>query len=231
MLSGGEVSIAHPKVVLLLVGISALVIGGYRGYRRFLKRVPTYLDLPSATLTRGRRLYGRVTRVGDGDNFRFYHTPGGFRAGWGWLRRIPTTPSKLKDQTLSVRLCGIDAPERLHWGNPAQPFSEEALQWLRSYIGDRSVTITPYAVDQYKRVVARAQVWKWNGLRDVSAEMLRRGLGVVYEAKSGAEFGNSEHVYRELELIAKYKRRGVWSLGRKFKSPGTYKNTHYKGKS
>jgi hypothetical protein len=45
-----------------------------------------------------------VTSVGDGDNFRIYHTPGGRLAGWGWLpgRRIPMDKKELKDQTVSV---------------------------------------------------------------------------------------------------------------------------------
>lgn len=217
-----------PQVVILLVSISTVVLGGYRVYRRHLKRFPTYLDLPRASLTDGTRLYGRVTRVGDGDNFRFFHTPGGIRAGWGWFRQIPSKPSSLKNQTLLVRLCGVDAPERLHWGNPAQPFSEEALVWLRSYIGGRGVWITPYSIDQYKRVVARAQVLKWNGIRDVSAEMLRNGLGVVYEGKTGAEFGNGEDWYRRLEQKAKRKRIGIWSLGKKLETPGQYKKENYK---
>ena len=104
-----------------------------------------------------------MTRVGDGDNFRFYHTPGGLLMGWGWLRKIPTTRKELKDETLMIRLCGIDAPEGAHFGKPAQPFADDALNWLRGYVDGKYVTITPYSIDQYKRVVARAQIWKWTG--------------------------------------------------------------------
>lgn len=88
----------------------------------------------------------------------------------------------------------------------------------------RSVTITPYSIDQYKRVVARAQVWKLTGKKDVSAEMLRNGMAVVYEATHGAEFGENEAWYRKLEARAKLKKLGLWSQGRKLVTPGNYKN-------
>lgn len=217
-----DVTILHPKVLLLSAGITTSAIFGYRFYRRYLCRVNTYLDLTTDILDNQRSLYGKVTRVGDGDNFRFFHTPGGILAGWGWLRKIPTTRSGLKDQTLMIRLLGIDAPERLHWGKPAQPLSEEALQWLKQYVDGRYVAITPYSIDQYKRVVARAQVWKWTGRKDVSAEMIKQGLAVVYESKVGAEFGEYEGWYRRLEARAKRLRRGVWGL-RKFQTPGAFK--------
>ena len=216
-----------PQVLLLSAGISGLVILGYRMYGRYVRRIRTYLDLTPKYLDGQRSLFGRVTRVGDGDNFRFYHTPGGKLMGWHWLRTVPATRLELKDETLMVRLCGVDAPERAHWGKPAQPHSEEALQWLQRYVMGRNVRITPYLIDQYKRVVARAQVWKWTGHKDVSAEMLKRGMGIVYEAKTGAEFGQHEAWYRRLELRARIMRRGVWGLA-KMTTPGQYKKLHYK---
>lgn len=219
-----KIGIFHPKVILLSAGATSLLFVLYRLYKRYIQRVATYMDLG---IHLDRRLYGRVTRVGDGDNFRFYHTPGGVLLGWGWLRTIPTTPKELKDQTLLVRLCGMDAPERAHFGKPAQPYSEDALIWLKSYLLHRSVTITPYSVDQYKRVVARAEVWKWTGRKDVSAEMLKNGLAVVYEG-GGAEFGNKEQRYRELEAKAKKLHLGLWGLGKKLVTPGEYKRIHFK---
>ncbi|EGV61649.1 putative endonuclease lcl3 [Yamadazyma tenuis] len=222
-----DVTILHPKVLLLSAGITTSVIFGYRFYKRYLRRIRTYLDLTPDILDNHIQLYGRVTRVGDGDNFRFYHTPGGVLAGWGWLRHVPTARSALKDETLMIRLSGIDAPERSHWGKPAQPLSEEALEWLKSYVNGRNVVITPYSIDQYKRVVARAQVWQWTGRKDVSAQMIKEGLAVVYESKVGAEFGIYEGWYRSLEAKAKKLKKGVWGL-RKFQSPGAFKKMYYK---
>lgn len=222
-----SVGILHPQVLLLSAGVSGSVIFGYRFYGRYVRRIRTYLDLNTSILEGRRSLYGRVTRVGDGDNFRFYHTPGGRLMGWGWLRSIPTTRLELKDETLMIRLCGVDAPERAHWGKPAQPYSEEALTWLTNYVMDRNIRITPYLIDQYKRLVGRAQVWKWNGKRDVSAEMIRNGVGIVYEGKVGAEFGDNENWYRSLESRAKFLRKGVWKL-KNMTTPGDFKKANYK---
>lgn len=220
-----KVSILHPKVLLLSAGLTAGGFLAYRFYARYIRRVHTYLNLTPDMLDGQRTLYGKVTRVGDGDNFRFYHTPGGVWLGWGWLFHVPTSRVDLKDETLMIRLCGVDAPEGAHFGKPAQPYSAEALHWLQDYLVGRSVTITPYSIDQYKRVVARAQVWKWTGRKDVSAEMLRNGLGVVYESKYGAEFGDSESWYRSLEAAAKKRKLGLWKLGKKLVTPGEYKRS------
>lgn len=219
------ISILHPKVLLLSAGLTGAAFLSYRLYSRYVRRVRNYLDLTPDILDGHRKLYGKVTRVGDGDNFRFFHTPGGVFLGWGWIRQVPTARSVLKSETLMIRLCGVDAPESAHFGKPAQPYSAEALLWLQNYINGRSVTITPFSIDQYKRVVARAQVWKWTGKKDISAEMLRKGLGVVYEAKNGAEFGGNELWYRRLEARAKRKKRGLWLLGKKLVTPGEYKKS------
>ncbi|KAJ8144617.1 hypothetical protein OY671_002297 [Metschnikowia pulcherrima] len=220
-----SISIYHPKVLLLSGGMTAGAFFSFRFYGRFIRRRRTYLDLTPRILDGQQKLYGRVTRVGDGDNFRFFHTPGGPFLGWGWLRNVPEKRKDLKDETLMIRLCGVDAPERSHFGNPAQPFSEEALSWLQKYLMGRSVTITPYSIDQYKRVVARAQIWKLTGKKDVSAEMLKNGMAVIYEAAHGAEFGGNEQWYRKLEAKARKKKSGLWSQGRKLVTPGDYKRS------
>ncbi|KAI3402972.2 LCL3 [Candida oxycetoniae] len=227
---GQDVGILHPKVLLFSAGIAVSAILGYRIYRRYFKRIRTILDLTPEILEDNQKLYGYVTRVGDGDNFRFYHTPGGWLLGWGWLRHVPLKNKIImRDETLMIRLCGVDAPERAHFGKPAQPFSEDALEWLRNYVYGRYVTITPYSIDQYKRIVARCQVWKWSGKKDVSAEMLKNGVAIVYEGKANAEFGDCEDWYRRLEKRAKWFKRGVWSLGSKMITPGDFKRVHYRG--
>ena len=73
-------------------------------YRNYLKRIPDTAALPPHFF-RKRTLYGRVVSVGDADNFRLYHTPGGKWMGWGWLpgRRVPELRKKLKGQTVGYR--------------------------------------------------------------------------------------------------------------------------------
>lgn len=73
--------------------------------RRYLRRFPEATDITSSYF-RSRSLLGRVTSVGDGDNFRIYHTPGGRLVGWGWLpwMRVPTARKELKDKTVCLSL-------------------------------------------------------------------------------------------------------------------------------
>lgn len=224
-----RVSIFHPKVLALSTGTCSSVLFGYLFYRNFIRRIKTCLDITPSMLGRQIKIRGKVTRVGDGDGFRLFHTPGGVVTGWGWLRHVPTKRQDLKDETLMVRLCGIDAPERSHWGKSAQPYSEEAMEWLKSYVGGKNIKITPYLIDQYKRLIAKAQIWKWTGRKDVSAEMLKRGLALVYEGISDAEFGGNEHYYRKLEAKAKRRRKGLWGLRGNLLTPGQYKKIHYHG--
>lgn len=74
-----------------------------RIHRQYLRRIPVATNI-SPTYFHKRSLFGRVTSVGDGDNFRMFHTPGGRLAGWGWLpfRKVPTAKKELKDRTVCV---------------------------------------------------------------------------------------------------------------------------------
>lgn len=176
---------------------------------------------------RKRSLFGTVTRVGDGDNFHLYHTPGGRLAGWGWLpwRKVPEKPGDLKNRTIAIRIAGIDAPEGAHFGREGQPYASEALAWLKDYILNRRVRAYIYKRDQYDRVVATVFVRRGIFRRDVGLEMLKAGWASVYEAKTGAEFGNLEDKYRKAEARARLRRRGLWSGSQKnYESPREYKS-------
>ncbi|KAL1992538.1 hypothetical protein VTN49DRAFT_4570 [Thermomyces lanuginosus] len=199
-------------------------------HQRFLRRVPEATAISPADF-RKRSLLGQVTSVGDGDNFRLYHTPGGRLVGWGWLpwMKVPTDKKELKDRTIHIRLAGIDAPELSHFGRPAQPYAHEAHQWLTSYLLNRRVRAHIHRVDQYKRVIATVYVRNMLDFppfrrRDVSLEMLKRGLATIYEAKSGVEFGGEENerAYRAAEQDAKQRGRGLWK-DKNFESPREYK--------
>ena len=85
-------------------------------YRTRLRRIPTPAYM-TPNMLRGKRIMrGKVTSVGDSDNFRFYHTPGGIWAGWGWLRHVPTTkkgkPGCCRDD-LVVEIAWIKLYEQL----------------------------------------------------------------------------------------------------------------------
>jgi endonuclease YncB( thermonuclease family) len=125
---------------------------------------------------------------------------------------------------IHVRLAGIDAPEGAHFGKPAQPYSAEALEWLKNYIMKRRVRAYIYKRDQYERVVATVWVRRFLFRKDVGKEMLKAGMATVYEAKMGAEFGDFEEKYRKMEELAKKKQRGMWSAkAEDYESPRDYK--------
>lgn len=69
--------------------------------------------------------------------------------------------------------------------------------------------------------------------KDIGLEMIRAGVATVYEAKTGAEFGNREQKYKKAEAKAKagslgmWKERSVWERivgGGKLESPREYKS-------
>jgi endonuclease YncB( thermonuclease family) len=88
-----------------------------------------------------------------------------------------------------------------HFGRPAQPYSAQALEWLKENVEGRYIKCQLLRRDQYQRIVAlpllprRHWRWRWwwwlarvHTTRNLSLEMVRAGWGVVYE-KTGAEYG------------------------------------------
>ncbi|QPH00864.1 putative endonuclease lcl3 [Epichloe festucae Fl1] len=210
-----------PVVLFSLVGLGALQL-----YANYLRRIPGAAFV-RPSFFRSRSLFGRVTSVGDGDNFHLFHTPGGKAVGWGWLRKIPEVRKELKDRTIPIRLAGVDAPEGAHFGRPAQPFAAEALTWLSQYILHRNVRAYIYKRDQYNRIVATVYVRRFLIRRNVGLEMVKRGLATTYEAKSGGEYGGLKSVYEKAEAIAKRNRKGMWSgKPSEFESPRKYKSRY-----
>lgn len=61
---------------------------------------------------------------------------------------------ELRDQTLHIRISGVDAPENAHFGNPSQPHAKESLDWLRSTIMGKTMTCELLRKDQYSRIVS-----------------------------------------------------------------------------
>ncbi|CAI6331601.1 unnamed protein product [Periconia digitata] len=227
-----------PRILGPSLVLSATTFAGVRLYKSYLRRIPSVNHIKPEYFRR-KSLYGQVTSVGDADNFRLYHTPGGRIAGWGWLpwKQIPAKKAGLANNTIHIRIAGVDAPELAHWGREAQPYSKEALEWLTAYIHNRRVRVYLFRRDQYDRVVAQIYVRKWLVRRDVGLEMLKKGLATVYEAKTGSEFGDFEQRYREAETKAKQQKVGMWTspgiMGRlrgatakKPESPREYKTRH-----
>lgn len=140
-------SIWRPVAVGLFVGIPALfVVSKYIVGKRF----KTAAHIPPEVFERKQKICGRVVAVGDSDNFRIYHTPG---FGWGWIRNIPKTKKELQNQTISIRIAGVDAPEGAHFGMPAQPLYSKSKEFLTKLVLNKRVQVELLSRDQYMRVV------------------------------------------------------------------------------
>jgi endonuclease YncB( thermonuclease family) len=91
----------EPRTLASTLVLTSGILLAVRFHRSYLRRIP---DAPSisASYLRRRSILGKVTSVGDGDNFRIFHTPGGRLAGWGWLpwKKVPTSKKELKDNTV-----------------------------------------------------------------------------------------------------------------------------------
>lgn len=90
-----------PRNVIAVIILTTTTLFSARLYRVYLRRIDQAGSI-QANFWRKRSLFGRVTSVGDADNFRLFHTPGGRIAGWGWLpwRRVPEASKELRDKTV-----------------------------------------------------------------------------------------------------------------------------------
>ena len=93
----------QPQTILAAIVLTSFSLGLFRFYRTFLRRIPEAINIRPSYFQK-RSVLGKVTSVGDGDNFRIYHTPGGWLAGWGWLpwRKVPKDKKELKNQTVGL---------------------------------------------------------------------------------------------------------------------------------
>ncbi|KAH0834176.1 SNase-domain-containing protein [Lanmaoa asiatica] len=230
--------------------------GALLAWRRWVMRLRTSEWVTPNEFARRRWVRGVVTSVGDADDFRLYHTPG---FGWRWplkMRRVPTRRKggiclypiprggylyqwmipviDLKDQTIHVRIAGVDAPEGAHYGRPGQPYAEESLAWLRKRIQGKTLYCQFIRKDQYGRVVGIPLVprpflplflSKYFG-SSLALEMLRAGTATTYE-DSGAEYGPwGREKFLRVEEEARAARRGMWKNGVGIELPGEYKKRY-----
>ncbi|KAL9931888.1 hypothetical protein V8E36_009203 [Tilletia maclaganii] len=225
--------LSNPVVVAALS--AGLTASSFFIYKRYFRRIRNAEYLTPSTLRR-RWIVGKVTSVGDADGFRLFHTPGpvGLRS---LLHRPPTQAAQLRDQTLSVRLAGADAPEAAHFGKEAQPFSKEAQEFLTKMVKGRTVWVEPSHVDQYKRLVGTPYIWQAPyifGRTNVSLALVQQGLASVYR-QSGASYGSATWLSRVLfkaengqarleraERKAKVLEKGMWS-NKNIELPDAYK--------
>ncbi|EIN05748.1 nuclease [Punctularia strigosozonata HHB-11173 SS5] len=221
-----------------LLLFSAFALGAASTYacihahRRFWRRLPNGDWITPEHFAKKRWIKGVVTSVGDADNFRLYHTPG---FGWRWplkFRRVPSIAKELKDETIHIRMAGIDAPEAAHFGRPSMPYAAEALAWLKQTVDGKAIYCQLIRRDQYFRIVAvpvlpprLLPAWLKSG-RCISLEMLHAGWASTYQ-QANAEYGQwGKEEFLRIEHEAKVARRGQWANGISGETPAEYKRRH-----
>ena len=117
---------------------------------------------------------GKVVRVLDGDTIKIH--------------------SKNDDWVYTVRLYGIDAPEK------KQPYGREAQRYLMKLIDDREVTAIIRDKDKYGRYIATVV---YNDV-DINAEMIKAGLAWYYSRYS-INTGYAELMHRAIG-----EKKGLW---------------------
>lgn len=158
--------------------------------------VPDHVTVePSCTCTG--LISGVVTYVSDGDGFKFLHSCPGYTHF---------------DDTLRIRLAGIDAPEMPNTKEqtPGQPFAKEAKEFLIRLIHRKSLNLEKIRVDQYGRILAIAFLPGTDRV-NVNIEMVKNGLACVYEGRDATYGGFFEQLWESQEK-AKRAKKGMWSV-------------------
>lgn len=126
-----------------------------------------------------------VTRVLDGDTFHC-------------LPERPVIGAKIhKDGTVSVRLRGIDAPEK------RQAYGEEARLSLKEMIGNKTVKLDIKDIDRYGRVVA----YVWHNNWNINLEQVKRGMAWAYTEYLDRPYASE---FYDAEKQARKQKLGLW---------------------
>lgn len=111
----------------------------------------------------------------------------------------------------TVRLIGINAPERARRDQSAEPFSSEATKWLRALLAKNSKIGLQYGAerfDQYGRTLAHLYL---KDLSNVEEGLLREGLATTFVFPPNVR--NIECLIRA-ERQAQKLQKGIWSLAK-----------------
>lgn len=123
-----------------------------------------------------------------------------------------------KDEKITVRLVGIDAPElSTSDGESGQPFGNRSAKHLASLVLGRVVDIKSYGLDGFGRM--SGEVFARD--KNINLEMVRAGFAEVFRGKPAG--GLSLEAYWEAEKEAREAHRGMWAQGDEYVSPREWK--------
>jgi endonuclease YncB( thermonuclease family) len=186
----------------------------------------TAKDIPESIIESHQWLYGYVVKVIDGDTLRIRHVPN-VETFVVPVNNNPATKMPLSNTTIVIRVYGIDAPETAKKPNEtSQPFGEEAKQITKDLVYHKLVAVKLLRRDKYHRIVGEVETCvtaSCKDPKDVSVELVSRGLATLYTG-GGAEYDGKKELLRKSLEEAQRSKLGIWSLGEdEFVSPGEYK--------
>ena len=188
-------------------------------------------DIPRGYYKEHRSIYAEVVKVSDGDTYKLRHIPDSSSSSRG----SPFVGS-MKDHTITLRVYGVDTPETAKFGKAGQPYGDAATRFVEDTLLHRKVSVKLLTKDRYGRAVGSLRyrdATAPNGPElDMSEELLKRGLGVVYR-QGGAEYDGPSQKERlnALEDGARRQRVGFWSLDEASRElPSEYKKKTSGGK-
>ena len=100
--------------------------------------------------------------------------------------------------------------------------AEEAREFVKGAILNKNVRLRVVARDQYGRLVGEVR-YGLLGRKELSTELVRRGLAVVYRGKDASYGGRDRAGWERLEATARKTRQGMWKDGGDGVSPSEYK--------
>uniref|UniRef100_K3X2T6 TNase-like domain-containing protein n=1 Tax=Globisporangium ultimum (strain ATCC 200006 / CBS 805.95 / DAOM BR144) TaxID=431595 RepID=K3X2T6_GLOUD len=189
--------------------------------RQPFRRFSTVDDIPMKLFYQERQIHAKAVSFSDGDTFRARHLP--------FWRGAGAYTGKMSEHTLQIRLAAIDTPETAKFGNPGQPFGDEAKKWLSDNLDGKKLTLTLLHKDQYSRAVCMVEYGHWPFRRNASEEILKVGLANVYR-QAGAVYGGKQERFEKLEAQAQKRKIGIWSQGKKLETSSAYKARMKAGK-
>ena len=100
------------------------------------------------------------------------------------------------DETIKIRITGIDAPEL------KQPFGQASKQAMSGLVYGKTVTIKPVKKELYGRLLARVEI----GGKDTSLTMVELGMAHWYK-----QYAKHDTELQSAQTKAKAAKIGIWS--------------------
>lgn len=122
-----------------------------------------------------------------------------------------------RDLEFRIRMVAIDAPETGGPNHKGQPYSQKATTFLRQLIEGKQVRLKQYGTGGYNRILAEI----FSQGKNINLMMIHQGLAEVYRGRLPKNL--DPNPYKKTEADARRRRAGMWSQGKAYQSPKTWR--------